>query len=69
MLKSLKLTAAVGALLLASTAFVAPATAQTAPKVAVDLTTLTSPFWTAYNKYIEDEAKAQGIDLLQGRRV
>jgi ribose transport system substrate-binding protein len=42
---------------------VGPAMAQA--KVAVDLTTLTSPFWTAYNKYIEDEAKAQGIDLLQ----
>jgi ABC-type sugar transport system substrate-binding protein len=34
-------------------------------KVAVDLTTLTSPFWTAYNKYIVNEAKAQGLDLLQ----
>ncbi len=64
MLKSLKLTAAVGAVLAASAAL-SGAQAQTAPKVAVDLTTLTSPFWTAYNKYIEDEAKAQGIDLLQ----
>lgn len=26
-------------------------------KVAVDLTTLTSPFWTSYNKYIVEEAK------------
>ena len=34
------------------------------PKVAVDLTTLTSPFWTAYNRYIVNEAKAQGLDLL-----
>ncbi len=34
-------------------------------KVAVDLTTLTSPFWTSYNKYIVEEAKAQGIDLLE----
>ena len=34
-------------------------------KVAVDLTTLTSPFWTSYNKYIVDEAKAQGVDLLE----
>jgi ABC-type sugar transport system substrate-binding protein len=39
--------------------------AQDAPKVAVDLTTLTSPFWTAYNQYILDEAEAQGIDLLE----
>jgi hypothetical protein len=36
-----------------------------APKIAVDLTTLTSPFWTAYNQYIVNEAKAQGVDLLQ----
>ena len=41
------------------------ASAADAPKIAVDLTTLTSPFWTAYNKYIVDEAKAQGIDLLE----
>ena len=34
------------------------------PKIAVDLTTLTSPFWTSYNKYIEAEAKKQGITLL-----
>jgi ribose transport system substrate-binding protein len=42
-------------------------TAQAAdgPKVGVDLTTLTSPFWTAYNRYIVQEAKAQGLDLLQ----
>jgi len=33
--------------------------------VGVDLTTLTSPFWTAYNRYIIQEAKAQGLDLLQ----
>ncbi|MGN6489570.1 MAG: sugar ABC transporter substrate-binding protein, partial [Devosia sp.] len=64
MLKHLRLTAAVGAVLLAWTTLAGSAQAQTAPKVAVDLTTLTSPFWTAYNKYIEDEAKAQGIDLL-----
>ena len=63
--KLLKLTAALGAVLMAATAFTAPAMAQAAPKVAVDLTTLTSPFWTAYNKYIENEAKAQGIELLQ----
>jgi len=35
------------------------------PKVGVDLTTLTSPFWTSYDKYIVAEAKAQEIDLLQ----
>ena len=40
------------------------ASAADAPKIAVDLTTLTSPFWTAYNKYIVSEAKAQGVDLL-----
>jgi ABC-type sugar transport system substrate-binding protein len=34
-------------------------------KVAVDLTTLTSPFWTSYNKYIIEEAKAQGVELLE----
>jgi len=39
--------------------------AADAPKIAVDLTTLTSPFWTAYNQYIVNEAKAQGVDLLQ----
>ncbi len=39
--------------------------AADAPKVGVDLTTLTSPFWTAYNRYIVQEAKAQGLDLLQ----
>jgi ribose transport system substrate-binding protein len=41
------------------------ASAADAPKIAVDLTTLTSPFWTAYNQYIVKEAKAQGADLLQ----
>src|SRR5580698_1206105 len=41
------------------------APAADAPKIAVDLTTLTSPFWTAYNQYIVNEAKAQGVDLLQ----
>ena len=54
-----------GAAFLATTALATPAFAQAAPKVAVDLTTLTSPFWTAYNKYLEEEAKAQGIELLQ----
>src|SRR5271167_4937278 len=41
------------------------ASAADGPKVGVDLTTLTSPFWTAYNKYIVAEGKAQGVDLLQ----
>jgi ribose transport system substrate-binding protein len=63
--KLLTLTAALATVLMAATAMTAPAMAQAAPKVAVDLTTLTSPFWTAYNKYIEDEAKSQGIELLQ----
>ena len=40
------------------------AAAADTPKIAVDLTTLTSPFWTAYNKYIVSEAKSQGVDLL-----
>jgi ribose transport system substrate-binding protein len=43
----------------------AGASAADAPKIAVDLTTLTSPFWTAYNKFIVDQAKAQGVELLQ----
>ncbi|MBV8565153.1 MAG: sugar ABC transporter substrate-binding protein [Methylobacteriaceae bacterium] len=55
-----------GALLGPVLAFAAgSALAADAPKVAVDLTTLTSPFWTSYNKYIVNEAKAQGVDLLQ----
>ncbi len=41
------------------------ASAADGPKIAVDLTTLTSPFWTAYNQYIVEQAKAQGVDLLQ----
>jgi ribose transport system substrate-binding protein len=41
------------------------APAADAPKVGVDLTTLTSPFWTSYNRYIVQEAKTQGLDLLQ----
>jgi ribose transport system substrate-binding protein len=53
--------------LVASALVLSAAASQAAdgPKVAVDLTTLTSPFWTAYNRYIVNEAKAQGIDLLQ----
>ena len=60
-LPSLKTLLAASALALAAST----AGAQDAPKVAVDLTTLTSPFWTSYNKYIVEEAKAQGIDLLR----
>src|SRR5215470_17619715 len=45
--------------------FASMAHAEDAPKVGVDLTTLTSPFWTSYNKYIVDEAKAQGVELLE----
>ncbi len=41
------------------------ASAADNPKIGVDLTTLTSPFWTSYNKYIMADAKAQGVDLLQ----
>src|ERR1700744_4001935 len=39
--------------------------AADAPKTPGDPTTLTSPFWTAYNQYIVNEAKAQGVDLLE----
>src|ERR1700726_4723929 len=49
----------------ALSALAVSASAADAPKIAVDLTTLTSPFWTAYNRYIAAEAKAQGVDLLQ----
>ena len=49
----------------ALSALTVSASAADAPKIAVDLTTLTSPFWTAYNQYIVNEAKAQGVDLLQ----
>ena len=54
-------------LLLAAGGVAALATAAHAEtgRSAVDLTTLTSPFWTSYNKYIVAEAKAQGIDLLE----
>ena len=45
--------------------FASTAHTQMRRKSRVDLTTLTSPFWTSYNKYIVDEAKAQGVDLLQ----
>ncbi len=45
--------------------FVGAAHAAEGPKIGVDLTTLTSPFWTAYNRYIVQDAKADGLDLLQ----
>ena len=61
-----KLGAAAAALaLMASAAATAPAHAADAPKVAVDLTTLASPFWTSYNRYLTQEAKTQGVDMLQ----
>src|ERR1700743_3024483 len=41
------------------------ASAADGPKIAVDLTTLTSPFWTAYNRFIVNEGKDQGVELLQ----
>ncbi len=40
------------------------AQAQDKPKIGVDLTTLTSPFWTAYARYLDQEAAAQGAELL-----
>ncbi len=51
-------TALVSALMLGA------APAQDKPKIGVDLTTLTSPFWTAYARYLEQEAEAQGVELL-----
>ena len=58
--------AALGAFVAASLAL-AGGTAHAAdgPKVAVDLTTLTSPFWTAYDRYIVQDAATQGLTLLQ----
>ena len=60
-----KLGVAFTLMLSAGVACSGAALAADAPKVGVDLTTLTSPFWTSYNRYIAQEAKAQGIDLLQ----
>jgi ribose transport system substrate-binding protein len=62
---SKKWKGAIGAAVVSLLGLAGSASAADAPKVAVDLTTLTSPFWTAYNRYIVDEAKAQGLDLLQ----
>ncbi len=63
----LKLTTLLkGALMASALALAIPhARAADEPKVGVDLTTLTSPFWTSYNRFIINEAKAQGLDLLQ----
>ena len=58
-------TAIKGAIVASALSIAGAAGAADAPKIAVDLTTLTSPFWTSYNKYIVAEAKAQGVDLLQ----
>jgi len=62
-----KLHAAIKGVIVASTLGLAASAAYAAdaPKIGVDLTTLTSPFWTSYNKYIIAEAKAQGLNLLQ----
>jgi ribose transport system substrate-binding protein len=55
-----------GVMLTSALALVAGAArAADAPKVGVDLTTLTSPFWTSYDRYIVEEAKTQGLELLQ----
>jgi ribose transport system substrate-binding protein len=61
----LKQSGKIGAIaaVLALTAF--GAKAADAPKIGVDLSTLTSPFWTSYARYIKEEAKAQGVELLQ----
>ncbi len=60
-----RLEGLLAATLLATTALAGAAAAQEEVTIAVDLTTLTSPFWTAYNGYITAEAEAQGIDLLE----
>jgi ribose transport system substrate-binding protein len=62
-----KIHAAISGVVLASALTLAASVSSAAegPKIGVDLTTLTSPFWTSYNKYIVAEAKAQGVDLLQ----
>ena len=58
-----KLTALLKGTLLASALALSIPLARAAdePKVGVDLTTLTSPFWTSYNRFIINEAKAQGL--------
>lgn len=55
----------VTAALLAAPIMSAAAHAADAPKIGVDLSTLTSPFWTSYARYIKIEAQQQGLDLLQ----
>ncbi|ODT09092.1 MAG: ABC transporter substrate-binding protein [Kaistia sp. SCN 65-12] len=64
-MKTLKKAAPIlGAALLATMMGASGARAD-GEKVAVDLTTLTSPFWTSYNRYIVEEAKKQGVELLE----
>src|SRR5690349_20121958 len=53
------------ALLASALTTVTTANAAEGPKVGVDLTTLTSPFWTSYNRYIVENAKEQGLTLLE----
>lgn len=62
---NLKTTATATALALLLCAPAGAAWAADGPKIGVDLTTLASPFWTAYNRYITQDAKADGLDLLQ----
>ncbi|KAB2873202.1 MAG: sugar ABC transporter substrate-binding protein [Bauldia sp.] len=63
---SKKLASKIKGALVASTLALTAGTAYAAdmPKIGVDLTTLTSPFWTSYAKYLDEEAKAQGVELL-----
>lgn len=61
-----KTSLAVAAMIVAGAGLVASTGARAeSGKVAVDLTTLTSPFWTSYNRYIVEEAKKQGVELLE----
>jgi ribose transport system substrate-binding protein len=62
----LTLSKKLGAVVAAALAITAGgAKAADGPKIGVDLSTLTSPFWTSYARYIKQESKAQGVDLLQ----
>ncbi|MBB5753997.1 sugar ABC transporter substrate-binding protein [Prosthecomicrobium pneumaticum] len=56
--------AALAAALFAGVAGALPARAEEG-KVALDLTTLTSPFWTSYHRYVMEEAKKQGVEMLE----
>ena len=55
---------AIGAAMASALVLAGAARAADMPKIGVDLTTLTSPFWTAYAGYLDQEAKAQGVELL-----